>query len=610
VFYRFVSYTFLLSLLLLGIQLNAQDCFELKNEAPSNREELVATASKKLSKRSPAVVEAGEDAMKKDLLIRLSEKIIIDVKSGSTNFVQDDGNAIIQLFTSETRINSNTRLGNVRFEFCFDKRRKTLFGRCRLDKVGLAESITKDCVLRLIALNAEMNGLVNSNNNLNIRPIIRKYEEICSDFQSAVFLNHRIATDDWNKQVVEYNNSLSAISNSDAYSDFKSGIEQANERMAKDEYEEAITLLKNLRKRQSQNEEIEYTLNLCFERYLSYVRSVTAKFIQQNEYSRAIDLVNTYCSVAICNSEAKRIREELRRGYFDYAAEMLDKALRGKDDISVTAYYNTLASLSDISVERHKDLTAKYRMYNVERQIQKARSEKEKRNFWEAYSLLNTTELNYGVSTSEMKKLKENIFRKIAQLEIREEKKNRPHLNTCEFGAEALMNDLQLSNLSSYRLTYMNLGFSAGVYFKYNFGSEHYKKGYPVRSDLIGAKARLVNYTEVISFVANDSIRELSNSKYQFELGADGVLTRIFHYNLSAVYNERVQLHKPSGMSASFGLRIPIHRVALGVDARYLNLFNSSSSVNFVAYFHGNLHFNRKFSNADKRQVRAKLKDY
>jgi len=596
--------------LLLGIQLNAQDCFELKNEAPSNREELVATASKKLSKRSPAVVEAGEDAMKKDLLIRLSEKIIIDVKSGSTNFVQDDGNAIIQLFTSETRINSNTRLGNVRFEFCFDKRRKTLFGRCRLDKVGLAESITKDCVLRLIALNAEMNGLVNSNNNLNIRPIIRKYEEICSDFQSAVFLNHRIATDDWNKQVVEYNNSLSAISNSDAYSDFKSGIEQANERMAKDEYEEAITLLKNLRKRQSQNEEIEYTLNLCFERYLSYVRSVTAKFIQQNEYSRAIDLVNTYCSVAICNSEAKRIREELRRGYFDYAAEMLDKALRGKDDISVTAYYNTLASLSDISVERHKDLTAKYRMYNVERQIQKARSEKEKRNFWEAYSLLNTTELNYGVSTSEMKKLKENIFRKIAQLEIREEKKNRPHLNTCEFGAEALMNDLQLSNLSSYRLTYMNLGFSAGVYFKYNFGSEHYKKGYPVRSDLIGAKARLVNYTEVISFVANDSIRELSNSKYQFELGADGVLTRIFHYNLSAVYNERVQLHKPSGMSASFGLRIPIHRVALGVDARYLNLFNSSSSVNFVAYFHGNLHFNRKFSNADKRQVRAKLKDY
>jgi hypothetical protein len=340
------------------------------------------------------------------------------------------------------------------------------------------------------------------------------------------------------------------------------------------------------------------------------VRSVTAKFIQQNEYSRAIDLVNTYCSVAICNSEAKRIREELRRGYFDYAAEMLDKALRGKDDISATAYYNTLASLSDISVERHKDLTAKYRMYNVERQSQKARSEKEKRNFWEAYSLLNTTELNYGVSTSEMKKLKENIFRKIAQLEIREEKKNRPHLNTCEFGAEALMNDLQLSNLSSYRLTYMNLGFSAGVYFKYNFGSEHYKKGYPVRSDLIGAKARLVNYTEVISFVANDSIRELSNSKYQFELGADGVLTRIFHYNLSAVYNERVQLHKPSGMSASFGLRIPIHRVALGVDARYLNLFNSSSSVNFVAYFHGNLHFNRKFSNADKRQVRAKLKDY
>ncbi|MFM7728445.1 MAG: hypothetical protein ACKO7B_17235, partial [Flavobacteriales bacterium] len=181
----------------------------------------MATSSKKLSKRRAAIVEAGEEAMKKELLVRLSEKIIIDVQSGSTNFVQDDGNAITQLFTSETRINSNTRLGNLRFEFCFDKRRKTLFGRCRLDKVGLAESIAKDCILRLIALNAEITGLSNSKNSLNIRPVIRKYEKICSDFQNAVFLNHRIATDDWNKQVIEYNNSLSEISNSDEYSDFK-----------------------------------------------------------------------------------------------------------------------------------------------------------------------------------------------------------------------------------------------------------------------------------------------------------------------------------------------------------------------------------------------------
>ncbi|MFM7233235.1 MAG: hypothetical protein ACKOZM_01515, partial [Flavobacteriales bacterium] len=113
-----------------------------------------------------------------------------------------------------------------------------------------------------------------------------------------------------------------------------------------------------------------------------------------------------------------------------------------------------------------------------------------------------------------------------------------------------------------------------------------------------------------ISFTANDVYTELYTSRYLIELGADGVLTRVFHYNLSAVFNEKSQISRPTGISASFGFRIPIHRIALGVDTRYLSIFNEYSAVNFSAYFLGNLHFNRKFSNADKRQVRAKLKDY
>lgn len=582
----------------------------MKNETPINRDELVATSSKKLTKRKAEVVEAGEELMKKELLVKLSEKIIIDVKSGSTNFVQENGTSFTSLFTSETRINSNSRLGNLRFEFCFDKRHKTLFGRCRLDKLGLAESIAKDCVVRLVALNAELNGLSSSGNSVNMRPLVRKYEAICSDFQNALFLNHRISTDDWNEQVIEYNKTISTISNSDANQNLKAGIDQANDFMDKDDYEEAITLLKNLRKRHNQNEDIEYTLKICYDRYLTHIRSLNAKLIQQREYSKAIDLINTYCLVATCSNDAKEMRNQLRADYFDFTAGQLEKAMRDKEDVKVTTQYNILSSLSDISENRFATLAEQYRVYMINRSVEKARAEKDKRNYWEAYSLLRNTEINYGAVTNELKGLKESIFRKIAQLEIREEKKSRPHLNTFEFGTEALFNELSISNLSQYSVNYMNLGFSAGVYFKYNFGPDHYKKGYPIRSDLIGIRARYINVSEKVRFNDNEIPRESNPTGSLFEVGPDGVLTRIFHYNLSVMYNQDSKFTNPMGVSASFGLRLPIHRIAIGVDGRYTNNLHGIYAIDWSAYFHGNLHFNRKFTNSDKRKVRARLKDY
>ena len=113
-------------LLLVSLRVLSQDCSQLKNESPIHFNELVATSSEKLSSRAPKVVDAAEEDMKKDLLVKLSEKILIEVQSGSVNLVKDDGNALTQLFTSETKINSNAKLGNIQFEFCFDNKRKTL----------------------------------------------------------------------------------------------------------------------------------------------------------------------------------------------------------------------------------------------------------------------------------------------------------------------------------------------------------------------------------------------------------------------------------------------------------------------------------------------------
>jgi len=607
---RMHSILTILFVLLFSLTLSAQDCTGLKNETPTNAFELVATSSQKLNSRSTKAVDDARENMKKQLLVKVSEKIIIEVESGSVNFVQDDGNAITQLFTSETKINSNTRLGNLRFEFCFDKKRKTLFGRCRLDKTGLAESIAKDCISRLIALNAEISGLKNSGNSVNVRPLERKYAAITRDFQTALFLNHQIPTQEWNLHVADYNKSLGSIANSDGNLDINFSLNQADDFMAKDQYDEALGILKGLKKRHNQNEDIEHSLRNCYDRYLSHIRLQSSRLVQQHNYAKAIELVDIYCADAICNTEAKSLREELRKDYFNAASDMLAASMKVKEDNEAAAQFTTLSRLSDIRPDSFKELSSRYQKYKIDRLIEKARIENDKRNYWEAYSLLRTTEITYGIDNGELKSLKESLFRKIAAQEIREEKKTRPHLNSFQFGPEVLSNEVRLSEVSTFGLNYMHLAFGAGFYFKYNFGESNARKGYPVNSDLIGIKARYVDLPSYVAFTDSVSNRSIPSSGHVAELGADGVLVRIFHYNISAVYNESSHIGNPMGMSASFGIRIPIARVAFGVDGRYFNKFNDYTSVSAVAYIHGKMDFNRIFRRADKREVRARLRDF
>jgi hypothetical protein len=380
--------------------------------------------------------------------------------------------------------------------------------------------------------------------------------------------------------------------------------------MAKDDYEEALAILKNLRNRHKQNDDVEYALEQCYDRYLSHVRMQSAKLVQQHDYPGALDLVDNYCAAAVCSNDAKALREELRRGFFLSTADKLAASMRGKEDAQASNFYASLVSLSDINPGRFTELSERYKKYKIDRLIEKALIENDKRNYWEAYSLLRTTELSYDINTDELKSLKEQLFRKVVALEIREEKKTRPHLNLFEFGPEAISNDVYMKDIKHFQMNSMYLGFGAGLYFKYNFGPSHPKKGYPVRSDLVGIKARFVNLPDYVNFSDNEYGRIQESKGHLFEFGADGVLMRIFHYNVSAIYNQDSHMNSPMGMSASFGLRIPVHRFALGVDGRYFNKFNDYSGINLTAYIHGNMHFNRKFNRADKRQVRAKLRDY
>jgi hypothetical protein len=353
------------------------------------------------------VVDAAEEDMKKNLLVKLSEIIVIEVQNRSVNLVKDDGNALTQLFTSETKINSNTKLGNLQFEFCFDNKRKTLFGRCRLDKTGLAESIAKDCTTRLIALNAEINGFARSGNSVNVRPLVHKYESITTDFQTALFINHDISINEWKMHVVDYNNAMGMITNSDENIDLRATLSRAYDLMQSDEFDEATALLKSSRSKSGKNDDLEQALEECYERYFAYVRLQAARLVQQHLYADAIELVDTYCDAAICSSDAKELRAELRKGQFNEVSEMLTASMKAKEDNLASQNYIKLTHLADVSPDRFKELSASYNQYKVDRLIEKARIENDKHNYWEAYSLLRTTEMTYGISTGELKSLKE-----------------------------------------------------------------------------------------------------------------------------------------------------------------------------------------------------------
>jgi hypothetical protein len=588
----------------------AQGCTDLKNETPLHLNELVATSTSRLPSRSSKAVETGEEELKKDLLVKLSEKIIVEVQSGSVNMVKEDGSSLMQIFTSETKINSNTKLRNIQFDFCFDDKHKTLFGKCTLNKTGLAESIAKDCISRLIALNAEIEGAKSSGNVVNTRPIIRSYESISRDFQTALFINFEITTEDWNKLVTQYNKAISEIAHSDDNINLKSSIEQAHELMAKDQFQEALLVLKRLNQQYKLNDDIEQSLQQCYDRYLATIRVQAARMVQLHDYSGAQELVDEYCSIAICSSEAKALRTELRTANFHAVSDMLVADMKAKDDLSAASHFNTMKSLADILPDKANELTARYQQYKIDRLVEKARIENEKRNYWEAYSLLKTTELTYGVSTSEIKNLKASIFKKIARQEISDEKKTRPHINSFAIGPEMISNEALLSEISDFEFQSSYLGFAAGIYFKHDYGDVDEKKGYPVASDLIGIKARFTDYSSYVKIDGSIYDRDSIITGHLFDIGLDGSFVRIFHYNVSAVYNQDSHFDSPLGMSASFGVRIPIARIALGVDGRYFNNLSDYTSISAVGYIQGYFDFNRKFTRADKRKVRARLKEY
>lgn len=594
-------------LLLTVFKVNGQDCSELRNESAVRQDELISTASQKLKTRGVKEVDEAEEAMKKDLLVKLSEKIIIEVESGSTSFIQEEGSALVQLFSSETKISSNTKLGNLKFDFCFDEKFKTLFGRCKLNKAGLSESILKDCITRLIALNSEIEGLTRNSSVVNVRPLTMKYEQISRDYKTALFINHHIQTTEWNLLIADYNKAMSKINTSEEILDLKSSINQAAEYISRDEYDDAIAILKALRKEHKQNDEVEYQLQKAYDQYLNFVRVQASKLVQQHDYPAAVALVDNYCAVAICNADAKELRQEIRVGYFVEMVELFTGAMQAKNDAKSAEFHADLVRLSDVDPKRYKELDERYLAYKINRLMEKARLESDRRNYWEAYSLLRTSELVYGVDNGELKSLKDQLFRKMVRQEIAEEKKSRPYLNSFEFGLEGFANEIPLEVARTYRPQAIALGVSAGLYFKYAHGPVNSKKGFAVRSDIIGLRARYISFPDDFELRENG---ETSNSGHLFEAGADGVLMRIFHYNLSAVYNESSRLLELSGMSASFGLRIPIHSLAFGIDGRYFSNLNDYAAINAVFYIHGKLDFHRDYTRADKRHVRAKLREY
>ena len=601
------SLLFIALTLCILLNTKAQECSGLRNESVAQPDELIASSSIKLKTRSPKEVDEAEAAIKKELLVKLSEKIIIEVESGSTTYIKEDGNALTQLFSSETRINSNAKLGNLRFETCFDSKHKTLFGRCRLNKTGLAESILKDCITRMVGLKAEIDALEKSKNTVNVRPLERKYETIASDFKTAIFLNHLISTTEWNLLVADYNTALSRINNSDELLNLQASIEQATDLVNKDEFEEAIALLKALRVRHKLNDEIEFQLQQAYDRYLSYIRLEASKLVQQHDYVQAIDLVDNYCEIAICSSEAKELRQEIRSGHFGETAERFAAAMRAKEDEPSKLYHQQITSLADIQPERFKELDGRYQQYKVDRLMEKARIERDKRNFWEAYSLLRTSEQLYGVNTGELKSLKEELFKKIVHQEMAEEKKYRPHLNSFEFGPEGFSNEIPLRDIQTFNPSAIYMGFSAGLYFKYDHGPINDKKGHAVRSDIIGLRMRYIHFSS--TFDIQDNLLP-TRQGHLLEAGADGVLLRIFHYNVSAVYNEASHIGGPLGMSTSIGLRLPIRGLAFGVDGRYFNDLENYTAINTVFYLHGKLDFRRDYTRADKRRVRARLREF
>jgi hypothetical protein len=608
-----MKYLAILYLFLLGclFESNAQKCEDFVVGTVSSGEYIIITKERKIDRRGDNYLDELKETMKKDLQVAMSECISVQVNGMSDHAVSEKNGEFSEYFNSQLKVETSTTLGFAWIDFCVDRKERILYGKYKLSRKELADVLMKYAVSQLTALNAEIQGKVYAESKIDVQPLQQRYTKLARDYYNALYLDPSVDQGKWNLLLEAYNFQKGALSNSQDQLDFNRDFSNAKELLKNSNYYDGIRALNKLKIEYDDNQDLNRTLQSAFENYRDFVVRNSGTLESNSEYLAALELINKYCSIADCNDEIERKRFKLKEAYFESEVEKFEMALKFGETEKVNKHKENLDRFSDVSPGSYKDVCEQHEAYNRKIGLKKALSESNKGNYWAAYYQLQNLENSYGKRDGELSSFKSKLEQKIFRMEVAQEKKKRQHTFSFWLGTDVFFNRTLIQDVFDYSLQSVMFSYSGGLYWKYRFEGSNNRKPYPVNSDFLGVKFRVLDFQSNQAIVADPQNidRSVLTEKVGYEVGLDGFALRVLHYGLAMGINQSMDFNDPQYYSATLGFRIPISVVSWTTDLNLSTALEGKGYVFLSTGLHLRLDFNRKFGRSDKRKIRAELFD-
>lgn len=587
---------------------SAQECLDIRNELPKTDDELCASSSVQLAKNKSEKRKQAEALLKRELAVLMSERIMTRVNTGSLSAVREENGRLSQYFSSETVVHSNAQLGYLTFEFCYDRLHKRLYGKCTILKKELAASIERDCISRLTALVSEIEGKKASASRIGVKSLKDKFVSISADYRTSLYLNSAQDNKAWDTLVRDYQQEISQLENSQEQLEYETLLHEAEDSIKRGNYYSAILLLKAMRSRFRENEEIGLTMRVALDEFGLQIKQSVPRWVANHEYQKALSEIDHYCSLATCGDEIRSMEKETKEEFFDYEWEELKLSIKYNEEQKVDFHYAQLDKLRDVSPQKFLDATAAHLDYKRKRGYEKVQSQIDRKNYVRALEYLNDLEYKYGKRDNEIQQLRDKIEQKLFREKVRQVKQGRPHNWALEIGADGYSNSEVLRDFNKYKLQTLHLSPSVGLYKKYRYEMYSGPGGYPVQSDLVGVRLRYVDFPSRWLVKEQSKYADSLLTGFQLEAGISGITWRHIHYGFGATFRSWDFSQRPHGYFGELGLRIPIGRLSLTSDVRVLNERFGETYLNFTCGIFIRLDFQRQFGKSDKKAIRSAVR--
>jgi hypothetical protein len=583
-----------------------QDCKGFEKNSVSSSEYIEIVSSKPLEKRSEEHIQKIKDLLKKDLQLLMSEAILTEVKGETNHLVTESNGEFSEFFQSQMKIETSTSLGFASVEFCEDRDAKIVWGKYRINRLELASATMQNCLSKMTALNAEIQGVIYSESKIDVQTIKNKYLSIYRDFNSAIYLNPNLNTEKWQSLIQSYNKEMGRLSNSQDQVEFDSEFDLAKKKLKAGSYYDAIVILNRLKVDHFNNEELNHTLDNAIAEYEIFVLRKVGEQRNQRDFAGGIVTLSNFCGIVTCNDRVLKLRDEISKLYLKEEVEKFKMAIKYDEPENVEKLKRNIDKFQDYDIDLYKEVSEEYNDFHIRLGMKQVLTNTAKEDYWAAYGVIKELENRYGKRDNELMRLKSNVERRILRNEVKEEKSRRPKMMSIWLGTDLTFNQVELDSINKYSIESYFFTYSMGVYWKFRFES-NYRKSYPVRSDFIGVRFRMLDYgsSRNIPGEVNTGLGFVKSRRPQYDVGLDGYAFRVLHYGLSLNLDERSKILAPNYYQATLGLRIPIFIFSWITDVNVITRLAGEGRVNVSSGLCVRLDYMRKFSRKDKLRIRA-----